>query len=127
MLVHPTREDEDALRTHSELYERMRSRVSLDVPGCTPFAGLQHRSPSRGPKNLLPRLAQLKDSFGSIRAKRKGKQRAPLVDEHGNLLPLDGEEGELVDDEACFVEGRAIPVFGIGARPLAFASSLTEP
>jgi F-box and WD-40 domain protein 1/11 len=58
------------------------------------------RSPHRLSKHILPRLL---DSFGSIRSRRKAK-RQPLVDADGNLLPLDGEEGELVDDEACFVE-----------------------
>ena len=53
MLVHPTREDEDELRSHLELYERMRSRVSVDVPGCAPFT--HSRSQSKASKNILPK------------------------------------------------------------------------
>jgi hypothetical protein len=32
----------------------------------------------------------------------------------GELLPLDGEEGELIDDEACFIDVRAVT--GVGAN-----------
>jgi F-box and WD-40 domain protein 1/11 len=35
--------------------------------------------------------------------KRKGKSKV-VYDADGELLPLDGEEGELIDDEACFME-----------------------
>ncbi|CAE6377813.1 unnamed protein product [Rhizoctonia solani] len=35
--------------------------------------------------------------------KRKGKSKI-VYDADGELLPLDGEEGELIDDEACFME-----------------------
>ncbi|KAF8752339.1 WD40 repeat-like protein [Rhizoctonia solani] len=35
--------------------------------------------------------------------KRKGKSKI-VYDIDGELLPLDGEEGELIDDEACFME-----------------------
>ncbi|EJD51811.1 WD40 repeat-like protein [Auricularia subglabra TFB-10046 SS5] len=113
LLLHPTREDDDDVRTHSELYERMRSRVSVDVPGCAPML---QRSGTRSHKHIFPRIwnsisAQRKDALGTIRSKRRSKRR-PLVDEHGNLLPLDGEEGELIDDEACFVE-QVEPVPGI--------------
>ncbi|KAH7106847.1 WD40 repeat-like protein [Auriculariales sp. MPI-PUGE-AT-0066] len=106
LLVGPSGEDDEALRTHSELYERMRvMRMANDVPSRTPLQ--PQRTPNRSPKHILPRLL----SFGSIRAKRRSKRKA-AVDEFGNLLPLGGEEGELVDDEACFVE-EVQPVLGL--------------
>jgi hypothetical protein len=72
--------------------------------------------------NLLPRLWEvLRESSPT----KKGKRRAdiPLGDlwnelggagyiDYANLPPLDGEEGELIDDEACFIDVRAVT--GIG-------------
>ncbi|KAG8776443.1 hypothetical protein FRC12_000908 [Ceratobasidium sp. 428] len=56
-------------------------------------------------RGLLPRLLEMITTPGKS---RKGKARAVYevyyVD--GELLPLDGEEGELIDDEGCFLEVR---------------------
>lgn len=83
------------------------------------------RSSSHAIKNskslsLIPRIWDvLRDSSPG----RKGKRRASIsatgidsessedVDYH-NMLPLDGEEGELIDDEACYINIRAIT--GVG-------------
>lgn len=57
------------------------------------------------------------------KAKGKAKAGANLSSRNGNasprehinyleLPPLDGEEGELIDDEACFIDVRAVT--GIG-------------
>lgn len=32
--------------------------------------------------------------------------------DYANLEPLDGEEGELIDDEACFIDVRAVTGLG---------------
>lgn len=60
-------------------------------------------------KRILPRLwttlaSPAKDPTSSMRF--KGKQ--PDYDAYDSTYPLDGEEGELIDDEACFVETRGI-------------------
>ncbi|KAF8721212.1 WD40 repeat-like protein, partial [Rhizoctonia solani] len=59
-------------------------------PGCSGGMGM-----GRG---LLPRLLEMITT-----PKRKGKSKI-VYDIDGELLPLDGEEGELIDDEACFME-----------------------
>ncbi|KAF8607336.1 WD40 repeat-like protein [Ceratobasidium sp. AG-I] len=51
-------------------------------------------------RGLLPRLLEM---ITTPSRSRKGKARA-ILDIDGELLPLDGEEGELIDDEACFLE-----------------------
>lgn len=58
-------------------------------------------------KNVLPRLWDAISSPG-----RKGKGKASRSDSsfdfegcsYGDLPPLDGEEGELIDDEACLID-----------------------
>lgn len=42
--------------------------------------------------------------------------------DYANMLPLDGEEGELIDDEACFIDVRAIT--GMGKCPAIFCTGL---
>jgi hypothetical protein len=63
-------------------------------------------SPSKsGNQRILPRLWTALSSptkEAGIRFKRKGKGKA-VSSEPSEEYPLDGEEGELVDDEACFV------------------------
>ncbi|KAF8511294.1 WD40-repeat-containing domain protein [Gautieria morchelliformis] len=63
-------------------------------------------SPTKsGNQRILPRLWTALSSptkEAGIRFKRKGKGKA-VSSEPSEEYPLDGEEGELVDDEACFV------------------------
>jgi F-box and WD-40 domain protein 1/11 len=78
-------------------------------------------------KSLIPRLwdaLSLPGRHSLPRSPRfspggKGKERAVVTDiffDHPvnfqDLPPLDGEEGELIDDEACFIDVRAVT--GIG-------------
>ena len=98
----PHGEDVELMLTHNQLLEQYRNHTSQQA----------QRGPNRSPKHIFPRLL---DSFGSMRSRsRRRSKRKPMLDEFGNLLPLDGEEGELVDDEACFVE-EVQPVLGIGS------------
>lgn len=73
-------------------------------------------SPTKsGSQRILPRLWTAFSSpsrEAGIRFKRKGKRKA-VGSGSFNDYPLDGEEGELVDDEACFVK---IPT-AIGLSP----------
>lgn len=80
--------------------------------------GLVSGSPSGNLKNILPRLWDALSSPG-----RKGKSRASrngsIFEFEGysyeNMPPLDGEEGELIDDEACLIDVIDIrAVTGIG-------------
>ncbi|KAB5588724.1 F-box and WD40 domain containing protein [Ceratobasidium theobromae] len=68
--------------------ENARTMASTPDPGCSGGMG----------RGLLPRLLEMITT-----PKRKGKAKA-IYDADGELLPLDGEEGELIDDEACFME-----------------------
>lgn len=81
------------------------------------------RSPSPSPRLGSWYLADTPSQEPSIPARAKGKARAffsrngsrsELDDtiNYSELDPLDDEEGELIDDEACFVDVRA--VHGIG-------------
>ncbi|EIM87287.1 WD40 repeat-like protein [Stereum hirsutum FP-91666 SS1] len=80
--------------------------------------GLTHTVGCRPPltscksrKTLLPRLWDAISSPG-----RKSKGKAAAVDQYflgggysyADLQPLDGEEGELIDDEACFIDGTTV-------------------
>lgn len=59
-----------------------------------------------GNKRILPRLWTALASPSretTVRLKRKGKGKSPAYIQDLEY-PLDGEEGELVDDEACFVD-----------------------
>jgi F-box and WD-40 domain protein 1/11 len=113
-------------------------------------------APSPGIKSLIPRLWDTLLSSPSKQSNRhsgynfspmttpqkKGKQKASRNDFFGYdahvdytaLPPLDGEEGELVDDEACFVAvdfwgietcNRARVVTGIGAYFVCFTSLIS--
>ena len=84
---------------------------------------------------LLPRLW---DAFRESSPVKKGKRRmeeasssfwndkdGTYIIDYANLPPLDGEEGELVDDEACFINAR--PVTGVGeSRAPCCSSSRTH-
>ena len=65
----------------------------------------QHKSPSKLAKGLFPRIW---DALSS--PVKKSKRKAQIYDDD---YPLDGEEGELVDDEACFIDVSTMT--GIGA------------
>lgn len=76
--------------------------------------------------NLLPRLWEvLRESSPS----KKGRRRLDVSSgdlwqefggsgyiDYANLPPLDGEEGELIDDEACFIDVRAVTGLGEFSR-----------
>lgn len=88
-------------------------------------------SPSAGkPKNkrILPRLlatftSPAKDTTSNMKV--KGKRHNQTT--HDDLSPLDGEEGELVDDEACFVETRGFgELLFCKAKSKAFLTSLQD-
>ncbi|CAE6488278.1 unnamed protein product [Rhizoctonia solani] len=68
------------------------ARVLAPTPdaGCSSGMGV-----GRG---FFPRLIEMITT-----PKRKGKSKV-VYGADGELLPLDGEEGELIDDEACFME-----------------------
>jgi len=80
--------------------------------------GLGSGSSPSGLKNILPRLWDALSSPG-----RKGKSKAKRNDSscyfegysYEDVPPLDGEEGELIDDEACLIEVTdVVAVTGIG-------------
>ena len=71
---------------------------------------------------ILPRIWEvLRESSPTA---KKGKRRLDLSSEfwaefggegyidYANLPPLDGEEGELIDDEACFIDVRSVAGMG---------------
>ena len=75
-------------------------------------------SPPNGLKNILPRLWDALSSPGR-RGKGKASRNDSTFDLEGysyeDLPPLDGEEGELIDDEACLIELTDVrAVTGIG-------------
>lgn len=92
----------------------------------TPFNTLRYSNSStyRTQRNmgLLPRLWEtLRESSPT----KKGKRRLDITSgdlwaefggsgyiDYANLPPLDGEEGELIDDEACFIDVRAVTGLG---------------
>lgn len=68
---------------------------------------------------LLPRLWDvLRESSPGKKCKRRAELPTMWTDvdegfiDYANMPPLDGEEGELIDDEACFINVRAVT--GIG-------------
>ncbi|KAF7978763.1 hypothetical protein HWV62_44794 [Athelia sp. TMB] len=105
--------------THDEYYPR--GSIYATPPKRTYSSGSNGTlsgSPPNGLKNILPRLW---DAISSPPSK-KGKGRAGKGDfsfEEGysyeDLPPLDGEEGELIDDEACLIDqsDNVIAVTGI--------------
>ncbi|KAG8686098.1 hypothetical protein FRC11_009510 [Ceratobasidium sp. 423] len=73
-----------------ETCENARGLAPTPDAGCSSGMGM-----GRG---FIPRLLEMITT-----PKRKGKSKV-VYDADGELLPLDGEEGELIDDEACFME-----------------------
>ncbi|KAG8731911.1 hypothetical protein FRC10_001363 [Ceratobasidium sp. 414] len=82
-----------------------RAMAPTPDPGCSGTMGM-----GRG---LLPRLLEM---ITTPSKSRKGKARAVYEYIDGELLPLDGEEGELIDDEACILE--VLESDGIGESSL---------
>ena len=56
----------------------------------------------KSPKGFFPRIWDVLSSSNK-KSKGKGKYTLPY-----DGLPLDGEEGELIDDEACYIEVTAV-------------------
>ncbi|KAF9516041.1 hypothetical protein BS47DRAFT_1376118 [Hydnum rufescens UP504] len=56
------------------------------------------------PLKKRPLLPRIWDAVLSTPSSKKGKGRllGPTLDANGSPLPLDGEEGELIEDEGCF-------------------------
>lgn len=70
---------------------------------------------------ILPRIWEvLRESSPTKKGKRRLDLSSDFWDEFGpggyidyaNLSPLDGEEGELIDDEACFIDVRSVTGLG---------------
>lgn len=95
-------------------------------PAPTPYSSLrsaQYHSlrSAKANNGLFPRLWDvLRDSSPAKKCRRRGDGYGAWVDpesgerwiDYANMPPLDGEEGELVDDEACFINTSAVK--GIG-------------
>lgn len=92
----------------------------------TPFNSVRMSSSNslKGSRNLnlLPRLWEVLRESSPV---KKGKRRLDIASaelwsefggngyiDYANLPPLDGEEGELIDDEACFIDIRAVTGLG---------------
>lgn len=85
---------------------------------------MSNSNSTKGPRNftLLPRLWEvLRESSPTKKGKRRmDMSSGDLWNEFGgsgyidyaSLPPLDGEEGELIDDEACFIDVRAVTGLG---------------
>lgn len=78
-------------------------------------------SPQNNIKNILPRLWDALSSPGK-KSRSKASRSDSGFDFEGysyeDLPPLDGEEGELIDDEACLIEVIDVrAVTGIGKSP----------
>ena len=91
----------------------------------TPFNTVRSSSfNSLKPSRSLGLIPRLWDVLRESSPGKKGKRRAELpiatmwseaddgYIDYANMPPLDGEEGELIDDEACFINVRAVT--GIG-------------
>lgn len=85
-------------------------------------------SPNNGLKTILPRLWDVLSSPGR---KGKGKLKGGVTSfdfngfSYEDLPPLDGEEGELIDDEACLIDVLDVrAVTGIGES--SFKLSMTS-
>jgi F-box and WD-40 domain protein 1/11 len=84
------------------------TRPMSNSPSYPTNNGSPYHTPPRVPlKSILPRLW---DALSSPARKGKSKCRNPGYEYNalGELQPLDGEEGELIDDEACFIDVRAV-------------------
>ncbi|KAI0074605.1 WD40 repeat-like protein [Panus rudis PR-1116 ss-1] len=102
------------------------SSLNYNYPG-TPYNSMRfpNGSPFKASAsktfNLLPKIW---DALRESSPGKKGKRRTEIMSisasqfwnelegdgyiDYANLPPLDGEEGELIDDEACFIDVRAV-------------------
>jgi len=111
-------------------YSPFQSSSSYHPYSNTPYNTI--RFPPHTPTKPIRSLASLTKIWEALRESsphRKGKRRfdaacASIWQEiegdgyidYSNLPPLDGEEFELIDDEACFIDVRAVT--GVGGFPL---------
>ncbi|KDQ56875.1 hypothetical protein JAAARDRAFT_194820 [Jaapia argillacea MUCL 33604] len=105
-----------AYAPHSPFSHRPRAYTTGSSPCGRNGVGL-----GGGTKGLLPRIWDALSSPGK-KAKEKAKATANNAtgfdcghDEFGEIQPLDGEEGELID-EACFIDVRAVTGIDILSR-----------
>ena len=94
----------------------------------TPYNSLRFPHPSAmKPSKSFGLIPRLWDVLRESSPGRKGKRRAELSSiswndsddgyvDYANMPPLDGEEGELIDDEACFINARAVTGLDIVAH-----------
>lgn len=95
----------------------------------TPYNTVRSCSSSsfKGSKSfgILPRIWEvLRESSPGKKGKRRFDLSADLWNDFGgegyidyaNLPPLDGEEGELIDDEACFIDVKSVTGLGEFSR-----------
>ncbi|KAH8097106.1 WD40 repeat-like protein [Cristinia sonorae] len=94
----------------------------LPSSASTPYNTVRFGSPSPiKPSRSMGLLPKIWDALRESSPTKRGKRRfdnisATLWNEldidgiidYANLPPLDGEEGELIDDEACFIDVRAV-------------------
>ena len=103
---------------------------ALSSPGKSLFPSVTSPSSCFAPSPPFLPSSPFTANGTSPRRKGKGKAKllgpdwdsdveSPFID-YSELAPLDGEEGELIDDEACFIDVRAVT--GIGE--LTFHSGL---
>jgi hypothetical protein len=83
-------------------------------PSRKQLAGISalHGKPIR---SILPRLWDALSSPVRRRTRFGFDYVYPDFD-YADLLPLDGEEGELIDDEACFIDVRAVTGIGTSSQ-----------
>ncbi|TFK53093.1 WD40 repeat-like protein [Heliocybe sulcata] len=72
-------------------------------------------SPCRSTKGLLPRLWDALSSPGKKGKAKSNYNYAVTTFDYSDLLPLDGEEGELID-EACYIDSLAVTGIDILSR-----------
>ena len=101
---------------------------SLSTP---PRKGLYVVRPGSSPNNFKTILPRLWDVLSSPGRKGKGKSKSGNTNfdfdgfSYEDLPPLDGEEGELIDDEACIIDVldvRAVTGIGESSRKLIVSS-----
>ena len=87
--------------------------------------------PGSSPNNFKTILPRLWDVLSSPGRKGKGKSKSGNTNfdfdgfSYEDLPPLDGEEGELIDDEACIIDVldvRAVTGIGESSRKLIVSS-----
>lgn len=119
----------DAAPTCSFISGSARRSIPLGQPGnisYSPYNTLRSSSSGsmKGSRSLNGLIPRLWDVLRESSPTKKGKRRLDLsLDfwnelsgdgyiDYASLPPLDGEEGELIDDEACFIDVRAVTGLG---------------